>query len=35
MGRHETVNTRSEHFSSWVEGLIPVGGNFSAEFILL
>ena len=35
MGRHETVNTRSEHYSPRVEGSIPVRGNFSAEFILL
>ena len=35
LGRYETVNTRSEHHSPRVEGSIPVGGNFFAEFILL
>ena len=35
LGRHETVNTRSVHFSSGVAGSIPVIGNFFAEFILL
>ena len=32
MGRHEAVNTRSEHYSPRVEGSIPVGGNFFLEF---
>ena len=35
MGRHETVNTRSEHYSPRVEGSIPVRDNFFAEIILL
>ena len=35
MGRHETINTRNEHYSPRVEGSIPVRGNFFAEFILL
>ena len=35
MGRHQTVHIRSEHYSPRVEGSIPVGGNFFAEFILL
>ena len=35
MGRHDIVNTRSEHYSPRVEGSIPVRGNFFAEFILL
>ena len=33
MGRHENVNTRSEHYSSRIKGSIPVRGNFFAEFI--
>ena len=28
MGRHETVNTRSVHYSPRVEGSSPVRGNF-------
>ena len=28
LARHETVNTRSEHYSPRVEGSIPVRGNF-------
>ena len=32
LGRHETVNTRSEHYNNRVAGSIPVRGNF---FILL
>ena len=35
LGRHETVNTRSEHYSPSVVGSIPVRGKFFAEFILL
>ena len=35
MARHETVKTRSEHYSPRVKGSIPVRGNFFAEFILL
>ena len=31
LGRHESVNTRSEYFSPWVPGSIPVGINFFAE----
>ena len=27
MGRHETVNTRSEHYSARVKDLFPVRGN--------
>ena len=34
MGRHETVNTRSEHHSPKVKDSIPVKGNFFAEFVL-
>ena len=33
LGRHETVNTISEHYSPTVTGSIPVRGNFFAEFI--
>ena len=33
MGRYETVNTRSEHYSPRVKGSIPVTGNFFAKFI--
>ena len=32
LGRHETVNTRSEHYSPIITGSIPVRGNFLAEF---
>ena len=35
MGRYDTQNTRSEHYSPRVEGSIPVGGNIFAEFTLL
>ena len=35
IGRHETVNTRSEHYSPGVESSIPVRGNFYVEFIFL
>ena len=28
LGRHGTVNTRSEHYSPRVAGSIPVSGNF-------
>ena len=35
MGRHETLNTGSEHHSLRVQGSIPVRGNFFVEFILL
>ena len=35
MGRHETVNTRTEHNSPRVEGSINVRGNCFAKFILL
>ena len=28
LGRHETVNARSEHYSLRIAGLIPVRGNF-------
>ena len=36
MGRHEPVNTISEHYSPRAKGSIPVKGNFFfAEFILL
>ena len=35
MGRHETVNRRSEHYSTKVKGSITVRGNLFAEFILL
>ena len=34
VGRHKTINTRSEHYSDGVQGSIPVRGNFFAEFIL-
>ena len=33
MGRHETVNTRSEHYSPRVKGSILVRDNIFAEFI--
>ena len=32
---HETVKTRSEHYSPRVKGLIPVRGNFFVEFTAL
>ena len=32
---HETINTKSEHYSPMVKGSIPVRGNLFAEFILL
>ena len=35
IGRHETVNTKSEHYSPRLEGSIPVRGNVFADFILL
>ena len=35
LSRQETINMRREHYSPRVENLIPVGGNFFAEFILL
>ena len=35
MGRHETVNTRSENYSPGLEGSIPVRDNFFSDFILL
>ena len=35
LARHETVNTRREHYSPRVPGSIPVRGNFFVEFILL
>ena len=35
LGKHETVNTRSEHYSPGLEATIPVRSNFFAEFILL
>ena len=35
MGTHETVNTRSEHYSPRVKGSTLVRGIFFAEFILL
>ena len=28
MGRHETVNTKSEHYNLRIESSIPVRGNF-------
>ena len=28
VGRHKTINTRSEHYSDGVQGSIPVRGNF-------
>ena len=31
LGRHESVNTRSEYFSPWVPRSIPIGGYFFAE----
>ena len=35
MGRHETVNTKSENYGPRVEGLIPVRDNFLLKIILL
>ena len=35
VGRHDTVNIRSEHYSSRAEGSIPIRANFFAEFIVL
>ena len=36
MGKHETVNIRSEHYSSRVEGSTPVVlANTDAKFILI
>ena len=35
LARHETVDTKSEHYSTRVSGSIPVRGNIFDEFILL
>ena len=34
MGRHETVNTRSGHYSARVKGSIPVRGNFTITILI-
>ena len=34
LGRHETLNIRSEHYSPSVEGSIPRGNFFAGIFLL-